>query len=258
MMLKLRHPISLLLICLLVMIGVLRSYSSPSPVGADAPDVVFSAFRAEAILRGLLPENTPHVSGSPYNTVVRNRVVSHLESSGYEPQIQSVFHCNPMFGSCSPLENIIAVKPGSDGKLAVLLTAHYDSGWAGPGAADDGAGTSAILEIARMLAEFPPFRNDIIFLFSDSEENGLIGADAFAEHNPIFEKVKAVFSYCCNPWADTTDSQVLPVGSSFLQTADRPVSQRLAFAARCPLPPAPVQREIQREGTTGGQVKRIR
>ena len=193
-MLRLRHPVSLLLICLLVMFGVLRSYSSPSPVEADAPDVVFSAIRAEAILRDLLPENIPHVAGSAYNTVVRNRVVSHLESSGYEPQFQSRFHCNPMFGSCSPVENIIAVKPGSEGKYAVLLTAHYDSGWAGPGAADDGAGTSAILEIARMAADFPPFRNDIIFLISDSEENGLIGADAFAEHHPLFEKVKAVIN----------------------------------------------------------------
>jgi hypothetical protein len=193
-MLRLRHPISLLLICLLVMFGVLRSYSSPSPVEADAPDVVFSAIRAEAILRDLLPENLPHVSGSPYNTFVRNRVVSHLESSGYEPQFQSRFHCNPMFGSCSPVENIIAVKPGSEGKYAVLVTAHYDSGWAGPGAADDGAGTSAILEIARMAADFPPFRNDIIFLISDSEENGLIGADAFAEHHPLFGKVKVVIN----------------------------------------------------------------
>ena len=193
-MLRLRHPVSLLIISLLVMFGVLRSYSSPAPVEADAPDVVFSAIRAEAILRDLLPENMPHVSGSPYNTVVRNRVVSHLESSGYEPQIQSRFHCNPMFGSCSPVENIIAVKPGSEGKNAVLVTAHYDSGWAGPGAADDGAGTSTILEIARMAADFPSFRNDIIFLISDSEENGLIGADAFAEHHPLFEKVKVVIN----------------------------------------------------------------
>jgi len=193
-MLRLRHPVSLLIISLLVMFGVLRSYSSPAPVEADAPDVVFSAIRAEAILRDLLPENMPHVSGSPYNTVVRNRVVSHLESSGYEPQIQSRFHCNPMFGSCSPVENIIAVKPGSEGKNAVLVTAHYDSGWAGPGAADDGAGTSTILEIARMAADFPSFRNDIIFLISDSEENGLIGADAFAEHHPLFENVKVVIN----------------------------------------------------------------
>ena len=193
-MLRLRHPVSLLIICLLVMFGVLRSYSPPSPVGADAPDVVFSALRAEAILRDLLQENMPHVSGSPQNTVVRNRVVSHLESSAYESQFQSRFHCNPMFGSCSPVENIIAVKPGSEGKSAVLLTAHYDSGWAGPGAADDGAGMSAILEIARMAANFPPFKNDIIFLISDSEENGLIGADAFAEHHPLFEKVKVVIN----------------------------------------------------------------
>ena len=50
-MLRLRHPISLLLICALVLLGVLRSYSTPAPLDAGAPDVVFSADRAEAILR---------------------------------------------------------------------------------------------------------------------------------------------------------------------------------------------------------------
>jgi len=193
-MLRLRHPLSLLLISFLVMLGVLRTYSTPSPVGADAPDVVFSAIRAEAILRDLLQENLPHVAGSPYNKVIRNRIVSHLEAAGYEPQIQSRFHCNPQFGTCSPVENIIAVKAGSEGKHAVLLTAHYDSGWTGPGAADDGSGTSAVVEIARMAADFPPFENDVIFLISDSEENGLIGADAFAEHHPLFANVKAVIN----------------------------------------------------------------
>lgn len=193
-MLRLRHPLSLLLISILVMLGVLRTYSTPSPVGADAPDVVFSAIRAEAILRDLLRENVPHVAGSPHNKVIRNRIVSHFEAAGYEPQIQSRFHCNPQFGTCSPVENIIAVKPGSEGKHAVLLTSHYDSGWTGPGAADDGSGTSAIIEIARMAADFPPFENDVIFLISDSEENGLIGADAFAEHHPLFANVKAVIN----------------------------------------------------------------
>jgi hypothetical protein len=193
-MLRLRHPISLLLIFALVLLGVLRSYSTPEPLDAGAPDVVFSADRAEAILRDLMPEMRPHVAGSPYNSVIRNRVVAHLEASGYAPEIQSRFHCNPLFGACSPVENIIAVKPGAVGKHAVLLTAHYDSGWAGPGAADDGAAVAAILEIARMAADFPPFDNDVIFLLSDSEENGLIGADAFAEHHPLFARVKAVIN----------------------------------------------------------------
>ena len=193
-MLRLRHPLSLLLIAFLVLLGVLRSFSTPSPVGADAPDVVFSADRAEAILRDLLSDNRPHVAGSPHQAVVRDRVVSHFEAAGYPVEIQSRFHCNPMFGTCSPVENVIAVKPGSIGEHAVLLTSHYDSGWTGPGAADSGAGTAAILEIARMAADFPPFENDVTFLITDSEENGLIGADAFAEHHPLFERVGAVIN----------------------------------------------------------------
>lgn len=193
-MLRLRHPISLILICVLIFFGALRSFSAPGPVGADSPDVVFSAFRADAILRDLLQENLPHVSGSPLNGVIRDRLMAHLQAAGYEPQLQSRFHCNAMFAACSPVDNVIAVKPGSVGKHAVLLTAHYDSVWTGPGASDDGAGTAAILEIARMAADFPPFENDIIFLFSDSEENGLIGADAFARHHPLFEKVKTVIN----------------------------------------------------------------
>jgi hypothetical protein len=193
-MLRLRHPIALLLITFLVLIGVMRSYSTPAPVGADAPDVVFSAIRAEAILRDVLQDNRPHVAGSPHNRAVRDRIIAHLRSAGYEAEVQSLFHCNPAFGSCSLVENVVAVKPGTGGRGAVLLTAHYDSAWAGPGAADDGAGLSAVLEIARMAADFPPFGNDVIFLISDAEENGLIGAHAFAEHHPLFERVKAVIN----------------------------------------------------------------
>ncbi len=45
-----------------------------------------------------------------------------------------------------------------------------------------------------MAADYPPFKNDIIFLITDSEENGLIGARAFADHHPLFRKVKAVIN----------------------------------------------------------------
>jgi hypothetical protein len=234
MMLKLRHPISLLVIALLIMFGVLRSFATPSPIGADVPDVVFSSARAAVILDDLLQERVPHVSGSPQNTVVHNRIVSLLQSFGYMPETQSRFHCNPMFGSCSPVENIIAVKPGTEGKFAVLLTAHYDSGWTGPGAADDGAGVAAILEIARMAADFPPFANDVIFLFSDSEENGLIGADAFAGHHPLFGKVKSVINLEARGSAGP--SALFETGEGnralirmFSKSVERPVGNSLAY-----------------------------
>jgi hypothetical protein len=193
-MLRLRHPLSLLVIFGLVLLGVMRSYSTPAPVDAGAPDVVFSADRADAILLDLLADAKPHVAGSPANAAVRDRVIGHLQAAGYEPELQSRFHCNPVFGTCSWVDNIIAVRPGAVGKHAVLLTSHYDSAWAGPGAADSGAGTAAVLEIARMASNFPAWDNDVIFLLTDSEENGLIGAHAFAEHHPLFAKVRAVIN----------------------------------------------------------------
>jgi hypothetical protein len=193
-MLRLRHPVALLLIAALALLAAMRSMSTPVPVGADAPDVVFSADRADAILRDLLQEKRPHVAGSPLNAVVSDRILRHFRDAGYQPELQTRFHCNPLYGACSPVQNIIAVRQGSIGKHSILLTAHYDSTWAGPGAADGGAGVAVVLEIARMLADFPPFENDVVFLITDSEENGLIGADAFAGHHALFPAVRMVIN----------------------------------------------------------------
>ena len=255
-MLRLRHPVSLLVIGLLVMLGVLRSFSTPSPVDAGAPDVVFSADRAEAILRDVLQDNKPHVAGSQENALVRDRVVGHLEAAGYETEIQSRFHCNPVFGTCSPVENILAVKRGSEGKYAVLLTAHYDSVWAGPGAADDGAGVAAILEIARMAADFPPFRNDVIFLISDSEENGLIGAHAFAEHHPLFERVKAVINLEARGVSGPSSMFETGEGNRSVirmlsKNVDRPVANSLTYEVYKRMPNDTDYTVYKREGIMG-------
>ncbi|MEJ7664039.1 MAG: M20/M25/M40 family metallo-hydrolase [Hymenobacter sp.] len=62
----------------------------------------------------------------------------------------------------------------------MLVLAHYDSQPHAPGAGDDGAGVAAMLETVRALRAGPPLRHDIIWLFSDGEEAGLLGARAFA------------------------------------------------------------------------------
>ncbi|HEV7808079.1 MAG TPA: M20/M25/M40 family metallo-hydrolase [Solirubrobacteraceae bacterium] len=68
----------------------------------------------------------------------------------------------------------------------VILAAHYDSVPAGPGANDDGAGVSAILEIARALtAGGARTRNDVVLLLTDGEELGLLGAEAFVASDPL-------------------------------------------------------------------------
>lgn len=189
----LRDPILLLLVALALGWGVFAGSGAPPPRAADAPPDVFSAGRAEPMLEDLYRGLGPHVSGSPANAELRDRIVARLRAAGYAVDLQRRYHCNPMFAACSPVENIIALREGTDEKhQAILLTAHYDSTWGGPGVADDGAGVTAVLEVARMVAAAAPFRNDVIFLLSDAEEQGLIGAHAFATLHPLFDRVRAV------------------------------------------------------------------
>ncbi len=166
--------------CLLLLAWA--AYLPPPPRGANIPDDEFSATRARVILRELVADGIPHPAGSPQNAVVRERVVKYLRQFGYEPQVQS--SVGTAAGRTVKLNNILARRQGSQPGRGVLLVAHYDSVPAGPGASDDGAGVAAVLEIARMLQDQPPSRNDVIFLLTDGEELGMFGAEAFVREHP--------------------------------------------------------------------------
>jgi len=153
----------------------------------------FEQARAFTTLSRLLAEGKPHVTGSAENAVIRDRLVEELKSYGYQPEIQSAFQCAPpdRFPGCTQVENVIAVHKGTGSGKAVLVTAHYDSVPAGPGAADDGAGTAVVLEFARVLAERQT-KNDVVILITDGEETGLRGAIAFAQHHPLMKTIGVV------------------------------------------------------------------
>jgi hypothetical protein len=109
-----------------------------------------------------------------------------LRSFGLEPEIQKTTAVNstgaPLF-LAGTIENIVARRKGSGDGRAVALVAHYDSVSTGPGANDDGVAVATLLETARALTAGPQLRNDVLFLFTDGEETGLLGARAFvAEH----------------------------------------------------------------------------
>ena len=111
----------------------------PAAKGLDAPVSEFSAQRALAVLQGLLGEQTPHPLGSGANAQVRARIVRQFEQLGYRPELQSNFMACDARGGCGIPTNIIARLPGTAGdESAVVLSAHYDSVAAGPGASDDG------------------------------------------------------------------------------------------------------------------------
>jgi hypothetical protein len=160
---------------------------------SGAADTAFSGSRALATLSRVLQEQVPHIAGSPQNALVRDRIVTELQSAGYAPEVQAALSCvaADRYPGCTTVENIVAVHKGTGGGKAVLATAHYDSVPAGPGTSDDGAGAAVVVELARIFAARQT-RNDVIFLLTDGEETGLRGATAFAEQHPLMARVGAV------------------------------------------------------------------
>jgi hypothetical protein len=93
------------------------------------------------------------------------------------------------------VENVMARLKGTEGGGAVMLATHYDSAGGSPGAADAGAGVASLVEAARGLKAGPPLRHDVVFLVTDAEELGLLGAQAFVLHHPWGRDVKRVLNF---------------------------------------------------------------
>ncbi len=176
-------------------ISIVRTARPPRPVPATAPDTVFSAERAMRHVEAIALE--PHAMGMPAHDRVRDYIVGQLTAYGLHPQIQQTTGIGTRYRVAGRVQNILTWVPGRDAKgKAVLLVAHYDGVEAGPAAADDGAGSAALLETIRALrARKAPLAHDIIALFTDGEEAGLLGAAAFVREHPWAKDVAIVLNF---------------------------------------------------------------
>ncbi len=174
----------------LMLAATLAAYRTPAPLGADAPATVFSAGRAQEILRELVGDGVPHPMGSAANAKVRDLIVKRLAALGYTIELQTGLSCND-FGACGTPTNIVATRGTFSGNDAVMLAAHYDSVPAGPGASDDGVGVANLLEIARVLSVTPQLKHPVVLLVTDGEEGGLLGASLFTREHPLAKRIWA-------------------------------------------------------------------
>jgi hypothetical protein len=163
----------------------LLALEPPKPLPASAQASEFSAERAFSHVEQIAER--PHPVGSPANAEVRDYLVGQLEDLGLRPTVQEATSARTKEGTASiaRVHNIHARIPGSSPTGHVVLVAHYDSVPRGPGAADDGAGVAAILEIARAITSSSPPRNDIDIVFTDAEEPWLLGAQAFVREGRL-------------------------------------------------------------------------
>lgn len=179
---------------LAVLAGILDS-RPPRPVPASAPATAFSSQRAQAQLRQIT--RAPHPVGSAEHARVRGYLEGELRKLGLQVQTQtttSVLKEAPT-ARAGTVHNVVGRLAGTGSTGAVLLLAHYDAVPHSFGAADDGAGVTAILEALRALRAGPPLRNDVIVVFSDGEEVGLLGAAAFEEQHPWAREVGVVLNF---------------------------------------------------------------
>lgn len=165
----------------------------PRAVAASAPADRFSAERAAAHLADVATE--PHPIGTAANRRVRDALLAALDELGLETELQRTPVVGHRFGGTAVVENVLGRLPGTTGAATVLLVAHYDSVPGAPGAADNGAAVVAILETLRALSSGRRLANDVAVLFSDGEEVGLLGAEAFATEHPWMADIGLVLNF---------------------------------------------------------------
>ncbi len=169
--------------------------ASPAPAPASAPAAEFSSARAMTHLVQIA--RAAHPPGSPEHTRVRTYLLNALADLGLETSVQtatSVIGGSGRFRAATA-RNIVARLPGSASTGAVLATAHYDGRGVSRAAGDDGSGVVTILEALRAIGTGPPLQNDLIVLFTDAEELGLLGARAFVDEHPWMADVALVLSF---------------------------------------------------------------
>lgn len=166
-----------------------------SPRGINAKKEVFSTARAFQHVQQIA--KSPHSVGTHAHNLVRNYIISELRKLGLTVETQEGFVLNNG-GILSKPENIIAKIPGTNpDKKALLVLTHYDSAvHSSFGASDAASGVATLLEgIRAFLVKNKTHENDIILLFSDGEEIGLLGAQLFVQKHPWAKNVGLVLNF---------------------------------------------------------------
>ncbi len=230
----------------------------PRPVPASAAATEFSAYRALADVAVVARQ--PHPLGSPAQAAVRAYLLRRCRALGVAATVQDTSLLVADYGqlTAARVQNIVARLPGRQpGGKAVLVLAHYDSQPHAPGAGDDGAGVAAMLETLRALRAGPPLANDVIWLFSDGEEAGLLGARAYAADTARLRRTVGValnFEGRGNAGPSLT-FEVSPANGwvmrEYARAAPAPIASSLFYEAYRHLPNNTDFTPLRRAGITG-------
>jgi hypothetical protein len=227
------------LFLLLVGLALLAVYrlSPPAAVSSQAPAIDFSSGRAMQHLK-IITER-PHPVGSAEHGRVREYIIGELTALGLKPEVQEAsVAVAPQRNSIrgGTVQNVLARLEGTDPaqQKALLIVGHYDSKPSSYGASDDGAAVVAMLETLRALKSGAALKNDVIFLFTDAEELGMLGAEAFVRQHPWAKDVGLVLNFEARGTQGPTVMFETSPGNGrliegFAEAAPRPVASSLLY-----------------------------
>jgi hypothetical protein len=175
----LRRDGGILLLVAAALLLTWRTTAAPPPRHRAAHPAEFSLDRALGHVAMIA--RAPHPTGSAELVHVRRYILNQLAALHVPAETLTTTAVGTRYAVAGTVTNILARLPGRAGTGgAVLLVAHYDGVAAGPAAADDGSGVAILLETLRALQGGAPLAHDVLALFTDGEEAGLLGAAAFA------------------------------------------------------------------------------
>ena len=187
------------------------------PIAAQVRRVIAGASEARVFgyEKALFDFDSKHIS-KPGNRLASEYLFNTYTSFGYAPEYQwfdpsalresrseqgrGATRLNAVPGSSADepraavdrtTANVIATLRGTvNPELVYIVSSHFDSVEAGPGADDNTSGTAALLEAARVLAGHP-MPATIVFASFTGEESGLLGSREFVRR-ALAAKVKVL------------------------------------------------------------------
>ncbi|MDQ0193624.1 M20/M25/M40 family metallo-hydrolase [Paenibacillus wynnii] len=158
----------------------MRATTSVEVVSKEDTSEKFSAERVYDHLKRIAQQ--PRPAGSAYHDQAKGYISDTIREMDIPVAIErsTVIYDKKEL----PIHNIVATLEGTQPGKPVIVMSHYDSVPEGPGANDDGANVSVMLEMMRILKQEKPMRNTIVFLFTDGEELGLYGAKDYLKKHP--------------------------------------------------------------------------
>jgi hypothetical protein len=214
----------------------------PKPEGWKAPRDISPVSRDNVTghVKALAALESRHIT-QPGNKKAEEYILRELQKYGYAPRADA-FQARNM-----TLHNVIA--DGSDKQTPViLLSAHFDSCVGGrdsqpsqaPGADDNASGVAVLLELARILKEYPVPTN-VEFAFFNGEESGRDGSEHLSNkyrdnHWPIDYVInvdtvgtwKGTLSHAC-PVNFVTNADSVPVIRQLAEQFPYPLRQAKSF-----------------------------